>query len=433
MLIRSASYSHAQRRPLATKPPSLPSVEQPLDPASPQPKVAISAYIDGKAHAIESLKLNAIARFVQAQTASQGDLVVTVDGQRHGPGSGSLKFAAAGLLPTALAGAAGFALGGLPGAVAGAGLGLACFALPAGFFLGRSLKALAWKSENRLTINGPSLPSPVPKPGVERLRSLVEESEQKYPQARQILFLSGHGDRHEIAQMSVKDIGQGMQGTKLDATVLDACLVGQLEVMAQLAPWAGLVLASPHKIKARGLELVEMLKPENLDKQNTQDFAVAMAREARSTTPSFAVVDTHHLKDALLPSLDDLGHSLAEGLKHPDSARLIKRSLARSQATDALLSSRIDLGSFLKQLARHEVSPEQTAPAILAFEKAVPFQKNRHTLSFDLKAGRSESSLPKGWRTFLETLNRSFKPWANPFAIIPHSSRAEAESILLDR
>ena len=365
----------------------------------------VSAYIDGKSAQIEAMKLDAVDRFEVVREQSQDQILINIDGLRHSPTKDYLTFAAVGLLPTAGAAALGYSAGGVPGALLGGLGGLALAGLPSTYFLNRARKAPQWKAGSRLAVGGESQPSPVTKPGPEKLRSLVEQSRRENPSARQILFLSGHGDRNEVAHMPIAEMGQAMQGSRLDATIIDACLLGQLEVLTHLAPWAGLVLVSPHKIKARGLELPKILTSENLSQPDMEQAAVKMAAQARSTTPSFAVVNTVNFQEEFLPALDALGQALS---KEQDSA--VRKVMARSLSTDGLLSRRIDMGSFLKELEKAEIAPSATRKAREAFAKTVPFQKNQHSFSFHLKAGRSDQSLPEGWREFLKKADRSFKP-----------------------
>ncbi|MCA9780609.1 MAG: hypothetical protein KC800_27985, partial [Candidatus Eremiobacteraeota bacterium] len=213
-----------------------------------------------------------------------------------------------------------------------------------------------------------------------------------------------------LAGMNLNELSAQMQGSKLDVTILDACLQGQLEVLTRMAPWAGVVLASPHKIKARGLELEKLLAPQTLAQASPLDAATRMVQLEKSTTPSFAVVDTHRLQENLLPALDSLGRRLAESWDEGSVSRQVKGALADAVGTDGLFSRRVDLGSFLEKLGERQVLPEETSRAVESFRTTVPFQKNKHSVSFHLKAGRSDQTLPAGWRDFLQKLDLSFKP-----------------------
>lgn len=373
-------------------------------------RAVVSAYIDGKSQHIEALKLNAVDRLEKAQENSQGALSITLDGQRHSRLKDAALFAITGLAPAALAAVAGFSGLGAGGALLGGALGVAAFTVPAGYFLRRSLKAPQWKPETRWTPPAPAQPTPVTKPGAQRLRSLVDQSGSAAPEARKLLFLSGHGNRTEVAHIQMDELASAMKGSNLDLTILDACLQGQLEVMTRLAPWAGLVLASPHKIKARGFDLEKMLRPEILNTESDLDMARLMTKVARATTPSFAVIDSEKLSKELLPSLGDLGRALALGLDRTTDRKAIKNALKDSLGTDGLVSRRVDLGSFLKNLKKQGVLSEQTHKALESFSSAVPFQENEHSLSFHLKAGRDDETLPAGWREFLTKLDCGFKP-----------------------
>lgn len=370
-----------------------------------QPKTVVSAYIDGKSTHIEALKLDAVDRFEKAQESSHGSLLVTIDGQRHNRGKDVLLFSALGLAPTLAFAGVGYSLAGSVGAAAGGALGAAVALLPATYFLHRASKAPQWTPDSRLTLGQAAVPSPVDRAGAERLRSLVDENRANHPEARQILFLSGHGDRQEVAHMKITEMGEAMNGAKLDATIVDACLLGQLEVLTHMVGWAGMVLVSPHKILAKGLELPKLLSPENLAIPDITEASIAMAGEAKSTTPSFAVIDSEKFREKLLPTLDELGEKLSQSERGA-----LTKVLRKSLGTDGWISRRVDLGSFLTELTRSGLAPEEAKAAREAFSETVPFQKNEHSLSFDLKAGQNDPSLPTGWRNFLQTLNRGFKP-----------------------
>lgn len=370
-------------------------------------QVRVNAYIDGKSEHIEALKLNAVDRLERAQAASSGDMQTVIDGDRHTFQGDALRFTALGLAPAAVAAGLGWAASGSIGALVGGAVGLAVFTAPAGFFLHRALKAPQWPAESRLTVGQPTAEStPVSQPGVERLRNLVDSGTA--PDSRQVLFLSGHGDREVLAHMPLDDMSRAMRGSQMDVTILDACLQGQLEVMARLAPWAGLVLASPHKIKARGFDLEAVLQPAHLKAETPREMAIKMASECNSTTPSFAVIDTALLKSELLPALDTLGHELSHQLRQPGGRESITKALKGSLSTDGLVSRRVDLGSFLENLK--ETDLEALALARETFRRSVPYTKNEHSLSFHLSAGRDDQMLPSGWRTFLRELNVGFKP-----------------------
>jgi hypothetical protein len=374
-----------------------------------KPIVSVSAYIDAKATHIESLKLNAVDRLEKARNSADGAMDVILDGQRHSRAKDVALFAGLGLAPAALASWAGWGLHGATGALVGGALGLATFTAPAGYFLGRSLKAPQWKAETRRHLGKSTEPSPG-KAGPQRLSSLVDQARESNPRARQILFLSGHGDRTTLASMKLDEMANAMENSSVDITILDACLQGQLEVLTRLAPWAGLVLASPHKIKARGLELEEILRPHNLTHDSSLEAACQMAREAKSTTPSFAVVDTVQFREQLLPALDSLGRKLADSWSDDSLSEGVKSALSDTVATDGFFSRRVDLGSFLEELHKRQILPQQTSLALESFQNTVPFRKNEHSLSFHLKAGREDPSLPPGWRDLLKKMDLSFKP-----------------------
>ena len=85
--------------------------------------MVVSAYVDAKAHSIQTQVLGGLDKFARAEEANHGDLLIRADGQRT---PRPLQFATAAAFSAsglAIAGA-GAALAGLPGAIAGGALGL---------------------------------------------------------------------------------------------------------------------------------------------------------------------------------------------------------------------------------------------------------------------------------------------------------------------
>lgn len=362
----------------------------------------VSAYIDGRASGIQSPVLDGVDQFEKATDANP-DLQVVVDGRRR---PDWLNYSlTAGALAVPVAGWVGFTLAGYPHeALAIAGTLAVGSAVGVYSCLGQTFQARSWEHGARYTIGGDNLASPVAKAGPEKLGSLIVENGAKYPGARHVAYLSGHGTREEIVGMKVEEIGEQLAGRQLDGMVLDACLTNQLEVLSKLAPWAGVVLASTHVVPAKGLPIQKMFAPEVLNQADESQVFSKMAEVAAPATYSFSAIDTRVLKTEVFPKLDHLGRRLAEELRQGHRTP-IRRALRRGQG---FISSRVDLGRFLTALEQAPLS-DQTQKAAgaarEAFEKSLLYQKNEHNLSFDLGEA-DDQSLEPGWREFLQEYDR---------------------------
>ena len=388
-----------------------------LSAIAPRPKLVVSAYVDAKAQNIEDLNLNRIGRFEDVKENAGDDVSISIEGRRHSKLRSLGELALSGAVPALLGGVAGAAVGGPIGAVVG-GLG--------GFVTGMAsnmstinqlAKARQWPKDSRLQVGQKAVPSPVEHAGAERLAKMVSDNEESFPEARHLVYISGHGYQKSSAEISFEEMSEKMEGLQVDATLFDSCLIGQMEVLSKISPWAGIVLASPHKTRARGYDLASMLDPKTINTASDQEFAVNIAKKARSTTSSFSAVDSRAFREEFLPALDELGASLHRELENGKRSS-IKKALAKSTGTHWGFSPKVDMGSFLEQLAEAPLSQEtqkklKTTQA--GFDKSVLFQKNKHSFSFDLKSGKTDESLPQGWTSFLQGIDLNHKPLFGPF------------------
>lgn len=373
----------------------------------------VSAYLDGKAVLIEKQVLNGVDQFEKAQSAAASQLDIVVDGQRRSRLSELARFTAFTVLPVA----GGVALG---AAAAWAGepiAGIMIGGLIATGLGGAGLKNLplafaapGWQAGQRYHVNQGSVPTPVERAGVERLRNLIESNHAEFPGQRHVVYLSGHGDGKNLVDIPVRELPSDLPDVAL--TVLDACKCSQLEVLAQIAPWSGLLLSSGHEVPARGLPIPEMLTPANLEQP------LKLAEIAAPSVVSLSLIDGDKLQSDVLPALGELGEHLVTEIEG-GSRRAIRKALADSPSPDLLWGSRANLPSFLDNLAEQPLQPDtlqKVEEARSAVADAILYSKNRHSLSFDLKRGRDSEALPEGWRHFLRELDISRKPM---FQIIP--------------
>ena len=378
------------------------------------PRVAVSAFVDGKAQSIQSQVLGGLDRFDKAAQASQGDLVVRVDGQRS---PRPLQFAAAGAFATAGLALAG---GGLALTATGAGLPIAAAAGLLGLYvasmaedpLRQAVKIPQWKGDRPVQLGqGPLDPGPPGQAPTQRLKQLLLSNLGDFPHSRQVLCLAGHGNHHQVGPLAYQQVAQALQGNPVEQIVLDTCLGGQLEVLSRLAPWSQFITASCQPIPAVGLPFEKMFAPAQLQK-NGRQLASSWVDQAKSVTPSLAAWDCDKFQHQLLPALDRLGNQLTQEIAQGHRPA-IKSALAHSQSPDHWLSGRVDLGSFLEALTHSKVDPAtrvHAETALQAFSESLVQSQNPKTLTFHLSRGSQDPTLPQGWRQFLQAAHFRLKP-----------------------
>ena len=227
-------------------------------------------YVDGKASMIQAPVLDGVDQFERA-VANNPELEVVVDGRRNP--KWLPPTIALGLVGVPLVGlAAAHFMGSAPPVKTLWAMGAAMAALPAAMTLRESFQGRNWEKETRYNLSDSTLrPTPEPEQGVARLRSLMEQNASHFPGARHLVYFSGHGDQEQVAGMKFTDLGEQLSGQRVDGVVLDACLTNQLEVMAQLAPWAGVVLTSTHVVPAKGLPIEDMFSVDILQEADVEN------------------------------------------------------------------------------------------------------------------------------------------------------------------
>ena len=382
------------------------------------PKFAVSGFIDGKAHSIQTQVLGGVDRFEKASQANQGDLVVRIDGQRS---PRALQFAAAGAFVATGAAVAGGTWIFASQALLSSGAGLAAAGL--GGLLGlyvamqgednlrQALKAPFWKGSQPVQLGSGPLPANCGKPA-EKLKALIQSNLKDFPSSRQVVSLAGHGNHEQVGPLTYQQASQALQGNPVEQVILDTCLGGQLEVLSRLAPWSQFILASPQPIPAIGLPFEKMFAPEQLDK-TPRELASSWVDQAKEITPSLAAWDCDQFRHSLLPALDQLGTQLAAEISGGGRSE-VRRALKASKNPDRLPSGRVDLGSFLANLQTSAASPktrELAAKAAHAFQASLVNHQNDKTLTFHLVRERGDQTLPTGWRDFLKAADYRFKPF----------------------
>lgn len=353
-------------------------------------KTSVAAYLDGTASAIETDVLKGHDQFLKVDDS----VTISLTGTRMTPGSEKLK-AGAYLAGAGATVALGVAAGMMGSPDIGVLLGLGSV-LPA--FLGvRHLQA---------AFTAPSFAPGRPAPAAihsERFLSALQQNEKAAPGAQKVAYLSGHGSHKGVAGLSPETLGKVLRQSPVDLTILDACSTAQLEVLSQMAPFAGLVLCSVNPVPGKGFPIQKLFE--------TADASLAEQafEQAKTSTSSLTLIDSGRVKSDLLPALDELGKDLTAALES-GQRRTIKRALARSFNPD-FFGSRVEMKSFLNTLSKQKLSKnlrESVKDAQAALDASV-LKSTGRTLTFRLD-GAQDSALPKGWQGFVDAMDSRYKP-----------------------
>lgn len=220
-----------------------------------------------------------------------------------------------------------------------------------------------------------------------------QASLSSFPQARQVIYLSGHGFQDRAAGVSFQHVAETVKGA--EAILLDACNGGQIEGLLKLSNSARVAVCSEHTVRASGFPLDAMFGKSDFPK-DPRALAAALVQSAHKGRPaeSLVAVDLEALKNQLLPSMA----KLARRLKHADKAQT-KEALDSSKTTDTAGKNTVDLGSFLAQLPQ-TAEVEATQKALNATVLAMV---GHGTLSFDRY---SPAHMPSSWRELMIHLRR---------------------------
>lgn len=437
--------------------------------ATEQPRVAVSAVIDATGADVEPYFAAHLDRFEKLKEQGGNDVALTATLYRSGTSPGWTRLRGelmqkspaiarwTGLATGIGAAAALSGLGLVPAAATGVGLaGL-------GWLVGRGLegsrltqKGVAltwagkmhsqvfpdptWSGRRTYQITGDSsdlIDSPptrvdrrCKKPEASELGRQLAENQARYPGARQVLYVGGHGQAyHQVGNMKVSQLCQGLgQGPKADILLLNACLMGNLGAMAQLKDQARVAVASEEV--TRLLPATQMLAP-TLDASVEPTAAALKVLEevAREGSPSALAAYDLAQMDGLLEALDALGTALLTTLDQGDGrpVEALRGATPVGQPMVNLNLHMADLGSFLGELAKAGLHPEEVLAAQQALDRVV-IGKVTHEeyqglsgLSFQRTYGTdtdfisdvdhyADLDLPKGWTAFIRKASPGFIP-----------------------
>ena len=250
------------------------------------------------------------------------------------------------------------------------------------------------KGESRVASQGPV--EVVQKgPSRQLLEGVWQKNLQQWPQARHVVYVSGHGERFQVAGLGWSELAQTVKGAEL--VILDACNGAQLETLSHLSESIEVAIASEHPVRASGMPIEDFFRAAPYPKEPTQLAAsMVLAGDRRRPAPSLVAVDLQVLGKQLLPALDRLGRQLQQV-----PAEKLKAVLQKTEQPDSVEQRKTyDLGSFLYRLGQ---SQDLQSPALenctRAFQETMLAMVGHGTLSFDLYPAGSK--LPQGWTDFL--------------------------------
>lgn len=300
---------------------------------------------------------------------------------------------------------------GVAGAMTGGPLGWGLAAACAGG-IAFSTGAAFWAADKLRTL-GSEAPAVertentvVKRPSAELLKTALHENMSAF-EGMQIVHLSGHGDRNEVALIPFREVGPAVEGS--DLVLLDACQTAQLESMAHLAGHTRVVVGSAHSVVGWGLPLTYLLRERLPDDPRALGALVVHNNAEKPRTRSLVALDMQVFEDRLLPSLDRLGKDLGGRLDQGRREEILQA--LRDSESMGWRSSRIDLGSFLENLEARLPDCQAAAEARQAWQATRIAQDGETGMTLDLVAGRTAEGLPEGWSTFLTRLDRRAKPW----------------------
>ena len=238
-------------------------------------------------------------------------------------------------------------------------------------------------------------------PKMSQFQQLWAENTRAYPQARHIVYVSGHGDQKSAAGLRYDELGQTVQGAEM--IMLDACNRGQLESLSKLTNSAQVAIASEHRVNGLGFPMDQMFGRHEFARDPRKLAADMVESSSHSQrAKSLVAVDLQVMKNQLLPGLDALGPAL---LGQADLRKQIKTALKESQRSDTgRINKKIDLGNFLARLAQipglQQACPQLNATRA-SFDQTVLAMMGEGTVTFDR---RPDSQLPAGWAQFLKDI-----------------------------
>ena len=291
------------------------------------------------------------------------------------------------------------------------------------------------------------------------LRETLMLNMKRYPAARQVVHLNGHGQGNKaIAGLEAEKANAALQeavrksGRPINVVFNEACFNANFEALHGQADSADFAVAvedqAPKSNAIGGRIPLEQVFSQALEASDDRQAAIQMARAAgahfdrdepapiagvpwnqrhlsqhkrarwTNIDSTVSAFDLKALKQKLSPALDKVGKAFTRALKSDYSMKEIFDSARRDNAIDGQIDL-VDMGGFLEQVMRR--APEHAPDidqALKAMDDSILYtrtgaERPMSGLSFHSRPGKllgsnpaskafADSGLPEGWTDFVE-------------------------------
>lgn len=222
---------------------------------------------------------------------------------------------------------------------------------------------------------------------------------RRFPARQYLVVLGGHGggflgavgnpERSRLMRPAEMAAAIGASGLKPQVLALNACLMAQAEVAAELAPHSDFLVAAQGLEHAEGMPLGALI--ERLPGLSAEGAARALVEESSRTperTPSMSAVSSAALGQ-VAAALDALGGAMLAAPSVHEQVRGILRGLPdyRERPGDRPLTDYKDLREFARRLEGTALAPEAKAlGAALDTAVVASFARADHPAAHGLSA-----------------------------------------------
>lgn len=219
------------------------------------------------------------------------------------------------------------------------------------------------------------------------LGSFLATNMKQYPAQRYAVILGGHGRaRSGVGDISVDDMAQAMStahretGRKVDALMLDSCLVGNFETLLPMSGDVRYAVVSEEPLYTGVFDWTSIINALQDRRPSAQDFGhLALHYSQYSRSPRTVSVVDMGMLPGLKGSLERLGESLNQAIDAGHRGAISKAFSAATKiqdmgAMERKTENKLDLGNLLEQLADVPDPAVQAAVADArrAYQAAVP-------------------------------------------------------------
>jgi hypothetical protein len=232
------------------------------------------------------------------------------------------------------------------------------------------------------------------KPDIDKLTSYFSENLKKHPSARNMIYIHGHGSGYrEAASLQSKELAKSLEdaagesGEKPDVLVLDFCLMGNIEAMAELKDSAKVAVVSEDIMPVHPYPILDATAEASQKDGTPQDIGREIIKTADETSLqsekpeslkdkmiknlvgfngkghyTLAAVDLEQMP-FLLHSMDNLGSSMNNEIKNGNLEELQRVNKENNAYTISEGNIFGDFGNFIDALSEADVSDETKTAA----------------------------------------------------------------------